>query len=107
MTLQDMQQSQAFATWRFKVSQSRKVLMASTRLQTIADAAQDEYNHGRARFDTQSIRWLEIAKQFRDFQSNRRELEYRINRSPLTMLILIVVVPIVSGLFAWFLYAIG
>jgi DNA-binding helix-hairpin-helix protein with protein kinase domain len=107
VTLQDMQQSQALATWRFKVTQSRKVLMASTRLQTIADAAQDECNHGRARFDKQSIQWLEIAKQFRDFQSERRELEYRINRSPLTMLILVAGVPIVSGLFTWFLYAIG
>ncbi len=80
-------------------------LMASTRLQAIAHAAQDECNHGRARFDKQSIQWLEIAKQFRDFQSNRRELEYRINRSPLTMLILVAGVPIVSGLVTWFLYA--
>jgi DNA-binding helix-hairpin-helix protein with protein kinase domain len=106
VTLQEMRQSETIATWRFKVSQARKVLMATTRLQAIADGAQAELDRGLAKFDKLSGQWLKVARHLRDFQSGRRELEYRINRAPLPILILAVGVPLVSGLFAWFLHPI-
>ena len=107
VTLQEMLQSETIATWRFKVSQARKVLMATSRLQTIADAAQGELDRSLTKFEKRSGQWLEIAKHLRDFQSGRRELEYRINQSSLPILILAVGVPLVSGLFCWFLAVLG
>jgi len=106
VTLQDMRHSETIATWRFKVSQARRVLLATTRLQAIADMAQSELDQALAKFDKRAGQWLEIARHLRDFQSERHELEFRLNRAPMTLLALTIGAPLVSGLFTWFLAAI-
>ncbi|MCA9231950.1 MAG: hypothetical protein KDA57_14980 [Planctomycetales bacterium] len=99
VTLKDMKHAEEVATQRYKVTQARKVLMAATRLQNLAEAGRAGLESSLLPFDDLSSQWLGVAKQLRDFQSKRPTLERLANSSPATLICLAIGVPLVSLFF--------
>ncbi|NOY43014.1 MAG: hypothetical protein GXP26_14420 [Planctomycetes bacterium] len=96
VTIQEMKRSEQVTTHRFKLSQSRKVLMASTRLNSLADGGRLELERSISYFDSLTGQWLGVAKQLRDFQSSRYRTERMINHSPAVLLGIALGVPFAS-----------
>ena len=81
VTVQEMNQSEEVTTNRFKLSQSRIVLMAASRLNALADGGKSELDRSLSYFDSLTDHWKNEAKKLRDFQSSRYHFERTINRS--------------------------
>jgi DNA-binding helix-hairpin-helix protein with protein kinase domain len=81
LTLENVGAAKELAVRRFKLSQGRKILAASKQLQTLADVAKSELSRALQQFEQYSEQWLTTAKQCRDFQSGRRQMERFLNRS--------------------------
>jgi DNA-binding helix-hairpin-helix protein with protein kinase domain len=96
VTAQDLKGNEELATQRFKVMQSRKVLMAATRLKTQENIAKSELDRGLAKLDSVSSEWSKVAKALRDLQSGRRRLERSINRSLTTSVAIALGIPLVG-----------
>jgi len=96
VTLREMKQAEEFATQRYKVTQARKVLMAATRLQNLASSGRTGLQNTLAPFDDLSAKWLVVAKQLRDFQSKRPQVEMLANSAVATLVSLAIGVPLVS-----------
>lgn len=94
VTLKDMKQSEEYTTQRFKVTQARKVLMASTQLRQLADFGRSQLEVTLGPFDDLSKQWRGVAKQLRDFQSKRPTVERLANSSPVTLICLVIGVPL-------------
>jgi len=86
------------AVARFKVSQARRILMASRQLDSLAAASRDQLQRELAHFDRVAAPARELAKQLRDSQSNRREWERLLNQSPWTILGAAFAAPFIGGL---------
>ena len=66
---------------RFKASQARRVLMGAKRLTALVDTGRYELQRSLAEFDQLAARGHDAAIKLRDFQTHRRPLERRLNRS--------------------------
>lgn len=98
VTIQEMKRSEEVTTHRFKLSQSRKVLMAASRLNSLAEGGKYEMDRSVKYFDRSSDHWLTEAKKLRDFQSRRHFLERSVNHSAAVLLGLALGVPFVGFL---------
>ena len=99
VTLQELKHSEELSTQRFKVTQARRVLMAATRLKTLADAGRDGLDRSLVPFDDLVKQWRGVAKQLRDFQSNRQTVERLANSSTAMLIGLALGVPLACILF--------
>ena len=81
-----------------KPKQARKVLMAATRLQTLADAGKTDLNRSLEPFEKLASQWQSVAKQLRDYQSERRWLERWLNSSAAMPVAVALGVPVVCWL---------
>ena len=86
------------AVQRFKVAQARRILMASRQLDSLAAASRDQLQRELTHFDRVAAPARDLAKQLRDAQTNRREWERLLNRSPVTILSVALGAPLFGGL---------
>ncbi len=91
------------AVHRFKVGQSRRILIAATQLESIAQAAGDELRRELRDFDRVAQQAQEAVKELRQVQSSRREWERQINKSP-AIIAASTAIPPVVGLIVWWLF---
>jgi DNA-binding helix-hairpin-helix protein with protein kinase domain len=96
ITLADIGAAKEVAIRRFKISQARKILTASRQITLQADIGRDQLGGACARFDEAAEKWKNTAKQYRDFQSNRRRLERLLNQSPAATISTAVAIPILA-----------
>jgi DNA-binding helix-hairpin-helix protein with protein kinase domain len=89
------------AVARFKAAQSRRILIASRQLESVAHAAHDELRRELRDFDKVAQMTQEAVKELRQLQSGRREWERELNRSPLTIAAATVAPPVVGWIIRW------
>ncbi len=91
------------AVTRFKVSQARRILMASHHLNTLAEGSRDRLERELNYFDRSAEPARELAKKLRGFQSARRSWERAINKSPLFIAAAALAGPAIGGTLYWLL----
>jgi len=96
VTIQEMKRSEQVTTHRFKLSQARKVLMASSRLNSLADGGKMEMEGHISYYGNLEDQWLVGAKKLRDFQSSRYLTERSINHSVAMLAGIAIGIPIAS-----------
>jgi DNA-binding helix-hairpin-helix protein with protein kinase domain len=96
ITLANMGSAKEAAIRKFKISQARKILTAAKQITMLGDVAKDELARACTQFDDASERWKNTAKQFRDFQSQRRSSERLLNRTPAALLCSAVGIPVLA-----------
>jgi DNA-binding helix-hairpin-helix protein with protein kinase domain len=89
------------AVTRFKVSQARRILMASHQLDSLAEASRDRLERELKYFDRSAEPARELAKKLRGFQSARRPWERAINKSPLFIAAAAFAGPAIGGTLYW------
>ena len=100
LTLDSVGATKELAIRRFKISQARKILAGAKQVENMAEVGKAELAAALAQFDGAVEQWRGVAKQLRDFQSDRRGLERLINQSPAHIVIAALVGPFV-GLIVW------
>jgi DNA-binding helix-hairpin-helix protein with protein kinase domain len=90
------------AAKRFKIYQARRILSHFKQVETLAAEAREQLDRDEQRFYEQATEAREAASELRDFESARRNLERRINRSPQLILAAALAIPAV----AWLLWLI-
>jgi DNA-binding helix-hairpin-helix protein with protein kinase domain len=81
ITLADVGQAKEIAVRKFKISQARKILTAAKQLETLAETAKDDLARALSIFNRESEAWSKVAREYRDYQSGRRQFERLINQS--------------------------
>ena len=98
ITQEHLKVAEEAATQKFKLAQARKALMGSKQLDALAHGGKAELVYALAQFDKVADQANSIAKELRNFQSNRRKLERTINRSQLVILSIAIGIPAVCSL---------
>jgi DNA-binding helix-hairpin-helix protein with protein kinase domain len=98
VTLENVGAAKELAVRRFKISQARKIISSSKQNATMADVGNSELARALTQFDAAVEQWRGVAKQYRDFQSNRRPLERLINTAPSYTLAIALGVPFLAWL---------
>lgn len=90
------------AVVRFKLAQSRRILMASRQLDSLAHAHQDRLQREVDFFDRAAESARAAARSLRDARSARRSWERTINQSMVSLAVAAVIAPVVGTLIYWF-----
>lgn len=89
------------AVVRFKLAQSRRILMASRQLDSLAHSHQDRLQRELEFFDRAAEPTRTAARSLRDARSARRSWERAINQSMASLAVAAVLAPAVGGLIYW------
>jgi len=98
VTAADLEKSQQEATWRFKISQARTILIGARHLDSLALVGKSTLQRALREFDSSSRQWKEIARKKGQYQFSRMQLERSINSSPTVILSVTLAIVAVGGL---------